>query len=203
MALLGAVALLTLVGCEREPEPGTRGGAPDAPAVAPGAPGAEGTASGAGIAQDVEVQMMNAQGQQIGTARLSEDGQGVRIAIQVSDLPPGPKGLHFHETGQCDPPGFQSAGGHFAPMGRQHGFENPQGPHAGDLPNLPVRQDGRADTTVVANEVTLRAGEQNSLLRNGGTALMIHASADDYRTDPSGNSGDRIACGVIRQSGMR
>ncbi|MGI9179912.1 MAG: superoxide dismutase family protein [Longimicrobiaceae bacterium] len=200
--LLGAVLVVTLAACEREPQEGTRLGAPDSPAVTqtPGATTAPGAAAGLGTGQEIQVQMINSQGQNIGTARLAEEGQGVRVAVQISNLQPGPKGLHFHETGQCDTPGFQSAGGHFAPMGRQHGFENPQGPHAGDLPNISVGQDGRADTTVVAQNVSLREGQQNSLLKTGGTALMIHANADDYRTDPSGNSGDRIACGVVGQT---
>jgi superoxide dismutase, Cu-Zn family len=194
-AVVGMAAVLALLGCEREPEPGTRAGEPETPALTQ-APGD--TLAGNRITEDVQVEMVNAQGEAIGTARLSQEAEGVRVAIQVSNLTPGPKGLHFHERGQCDTPAFESAGGHFAPMGRQHGFENPQGPHAGDLPNLPVRDDGRADTTFVAMDVSLRSGETNSLLRDGGTALLIHAQADDYRTDPSGNSGDRIACGVVR-----
>ncbi|HEV2132400.1 MAG TPA: superoxide dismutase family protein [Longimicrobiaceae bacterium] len=203
--LLGALLVVALTGCEREPQEGTRLGAPDSPAVTqtPGTTAQPGATTGLGTGQEIQVQMINSQGQNIGTARLAEEGQGVRIAIQVSNLPPGPHGFHIHQTGQCEPPGFQSAGGHFAPMGRQHGFENPQGPHAGDLPNLTVGQNGRADTTVVAQNVTLREGQQNSLLQAGGTALMIHATADDYRTDPSGNSGDRIACGVIGGQGQQ
>ena len=147
--------------------------------------------------QMVMAHLSNAEGEEVGTATLTEADGGVRVAVQVSGLEPGPKGFHIHETGRCEPPAFQSAGSHFAPEGRQHGLENPQGPHAGDLPNLPVAEGGSVDTTFVVSGVTLRRGEPASLLDGDGSALVIHASADDNRTDPSGNSGDRIACGVI------
>ncbi len=193
--LLGLTLTVTLVGCEREPQPGMRAGDPESPATAP--PAAPAPDAGLATGETVQVQMINREGQTIGEAQLAETGDGVRIAIQVSNLPPGSKGFHVHEVGACDPPSFQSAGAHFAPMGREHGFENPAGPHAGDLRNLPVREDGRADTTVVARELTLRPGQANSLVHEGGTSLLIHENPDDYSTDPSGNSGDRIACGVI------
>jgi superoxide dismutase, Cu-Zn family len=148
----------------------------------------------------IEVALHDGEGERVGTALLSEEGDGVRIAVQATNLPPGAKGFHFHETGQCDPPGFQTAGGHFAPMGNQHGLENPQGPHAGDMPNLPVRPDGSVDTTITNPRVTLRVGEPNSLLDQDGTALIIHAGRDDQVTDPTGDSGARIACGVVGRS---
>jgi superoxide dismutase, Cu-Zn family len=192
------LATVALHGCGTEETRTVEFPATDTPATTPPVAPAPGVGTTAGEAMTIE--LIDRQGQRIGTAQLTETGQGVQIAIQASNLPPGPKGFHFHETGRCDPPAFQSAGDHFAPMGRQHGLENPQGPHAGDLPNLPVRPDGAADTTLVNPRVTLREGEPNSLLRNGGTALVIHAEQDDQRTDPSGNSGDRIACGVIART---
>ncbi len=196
-ALAGLLVVFPLVGCEREPQEGTRLGAPDSPAVTQTPAPAPGTPAGVGAGESARAEIINTQGERIGEARITESGEGVQIAIQVSNLPPGPKGFHIHQTGRCDPPSFESADGHFAPQGRQHGFEDPRGPHAGDLPNLTVQQDGRADTTVVAREVTLREGVENSLLKPDGTALVIHQNPDDYRTDPSGNSGPRIACGVI------
>ncbi|HSJ07254.1 MAG TPA: superoxide dismutase family protein, partial [Longimicrobiales bacterium] len=147
------------------------------------------------------VELVDRTGQRVGGARLEDTAQGVRISIRVTGLSEGEHGLHFHEAGRCDPPDFQSAGGHFAPHGRQHGFENPAGPHAGDLPNLRANAQGVADTSFVAAAVRLSAAAAEGLLREGGTALVVHARRDDYRTDPSGDSGDRIACGVVRAGG--
>jgi len=104
-------------------------------------------------------------------------------------------GFHVHETPRCDPPDFESADGHFNPDGREHGFENPEGPHAGDLPNLRIGEDGSVDTTFVNENLMLRNG--NLALLPGGGALLVHAEEDDYETDPAGDAGDRLACGVI------
>jgi superoxide dismutase, Cu-Zn family len=150
---------------------------------------------------EMTARLIDRQGQEIGTVRLSEGGQGVQIAIEARNLPPGARGIHLHQTGRCDPPSFESAGGHFAPMDRQHGLENPQGPHAGDMENLQVGADGNVNTTITNPRVTLRQGEANSLVDGDGTALVIHAEEDDQRTDPTGNSGDRIACAVIGAAG--
>jgi superoxide dismutase, Cu-Zn family len=141
----------------------------------------------------------NAQGEKIGEARLTESAEGVAIAVKASGLPPGPHGFHIHETGKCETPGFQSAGGHFNPRGHQHGLWNPKGVHAGDLPNLVVPASGEVDVQATNQHVTLKKGA-HSLLREGGTSLVIHASLDDNRSDPTGNSGDRIACAVIRKT---
>lgn len=135
-------------------------------------------------------------GKALGTASLSEQKGGVKIALKVSGLAPGKHGFHFHENGVCDPPGFKSAGDHFNPFHKHHGSSNPQGKHAGDLPNLEVKEDGTAEVTFVAKGVTLRKGP-GSLLKQGGTALVIHALPDDYQSDPAGNAGPRIACGVV------
>lgn len=187
------VAALPLAGCNGEQRTDQVGAVDGAagPAVAP--------ANGAEAAPMVEIELIDREGQRIGTAQISEENEGVRIAIQASNLPSGTKGIHFHQTGRCDPPDFQSAGGHFAPAGRQHGLENPQGPHAGDMPNLQVAADGSVDATIENPRVTLREGEPNSLLDADGTALVIHAEEDDQRTDPTGDSGDRIACGVLHR----
>ena len=125
-------------------------------------------------------------------------GQGIEMKVALKNLPPGEHGLHFHQKPQCDPPDFKSAGGHFNPTGEQHGMKNPHGHHAGDMPNIMVKADGTANVTIKNDAVVLGTGtETNSLLANGGTSLMIHAKADDMESDPSGNAGDRIACGVI------
>jgi Cu-Zn family superoxide dismutase len=155
--------------------------------------------TGAGApATIIEIEIFNGEGQSIGTASVEDaDGGGVAISVIVAGLSPGPHGIHIHETGRCDPPDFESAGAHFNPTNTQHGSMNPQGPHAGDLPNLIVDQNGTAQTSIAAPLLNLESGDQTSILDHDGAALVIHAAADDYKTDPSGESGDRIACGVI------
>ena len=135
-------------------------------------------------------------GKTIGTAILTEQQGGVKVALKASGLSPGQHGFHFHEKGTCTPPDFRSAGDHFNPFHKQHGSKNPAGKHAGDLPNLEVKEDGTAEVTVVAKGATLREGT-GSLLKKGGTALVIHAQPDDYASDPAGNAGPRVACGVV------
>lgn len=146
----------------------------------------------------VEVQLMDSTGEQIGVSHLTPQGTGLEVHVRVSNLEPGSQhGIHFHETGTCEPPSFESAGAHFNPTGAQHGLENPQGPHVGDMPNIRAGDNGVADTTFVKPNTQLR-GDSLSLQRPGGLALVVHAGADDQRTDPSGDSGNRIACGVVR-----
>jgi Cu-Zn family superoxide dismutase len=140
--------------------------------------------------------LLNAQGQKVGEAQLEEAPQGVKITLQVENLPPGTHAFHIHEKGLCEPPNFLTAGGHFNPYHKQHGLKNPAGPHAGDLPNLVVGEDGKETLEAIASGITLKQGA-NSLFPPGGTSLVIHAGADDYMTDPAGNAGPRIACGVI------
>jgi Cu-Zn family superoxide dismutase len=130
-------------------------------------------------------ELRHAQGDVVGRATLTPEAQGVRIALEVERLAPGPHGLHVHAVGRCDPPDFASAGGHFNPGGKKHGLKNPAGPHAGDLPSLAVGPDGGARTTVTAPWITLGAGS-NSVFHPGGTALVIHAGPDDDVTDPAG-----------------
>jgi Cu-Zn family superoxide dismutase len=147
-------------------------------------------------AQTVTVELRNGQGAVVGHARLSQEPGGVRLQVEVSGLAPGLHGFHIHAVGQCEPPAFTSAGPHFNPEGKQHGHKNPAGPHAGDLPNLMVGPDGSGRADLLTADVTL-AGGSYSLFQPAGTSLVIHADPDDEQTDPAGNSGARVACGVI------
>ena len=147
-------------------------------------------------AAKTKVALKDAQGKDVGTAMLSQKGTGVELQLHLHDLPPGDHAIHFHQNPKCDAPDFKSAGPHFNPDGKKHGLENAEGHHAGDMQNFTVGAKGKADVTLQDNDVNLGA-DAHSLFSNGGTALVIHAKADDMKTDPSGNSGDRIACGAV------
>lgn len=152
--------------------------------------------SAAVSAQMKHVDLKDAKGNSVGMAMISPaKGGGVNVALDVKGLPAGEHAVHFHAVPKCEAP-FTSAGSHFNPANKKHGMQNPEGPHAGDMPNFTVAANGTAKTTVTNKNVTLDEGA-NSLYANGGTALVIHAAADDMKTDPAGNAGDRIACGTI------
>ncbi len=140
--------------------------------------------------------LKDAAGKSIGEASLRETPSGVLIAVDLSGAPAGVHAFHVHGTGKCEPPKFDSAGGHLGAAAKQHGFLNSAGPHAGDLPNVHVPADGRLSFEVLLPGATLSSGS-GALLDADGAALVLHAAADDYRTNPAGAAGDRIACGVI------
>ncbi|TXK85802.1 superoxide dismutase family protein [Paenibacillus sp. N3.4] len=156
------------------------------------------TSEAAPLPAEINVPIMGSNGQSIGQARLMPVADGVRIDVRVSGLTPGKHGIHFHEKAICEAPSFDSAGAHFNPFKKQHGFLNPKGPHAGDLPNLIVDEQGNGNFNAVTKAVVLLPHKPNSLLQSGGASLIIHEKEDDLKTDPTGNSGKRIACGVVK-----
>ena len=142
--------------------------------------------------------LSNLEGKEVGTVILTQTKTGVRLRVTLKDLPPGDHGFHIHAVGKCEPP-FTSAGPHFNPEMRKHGLRSREGHHAGDMRNLRVPASGKVSLTVMNADVTLEKSKANSLFQDGGTAIVIHANKDDEMTDPAGNAGDRVACGVITE----
>ena len=147
-------------------------------------------------ATTAKADLADSRGKKVGTAELTQTPDGVRIGLTVSELAPGPHAFHIHNVGKCEGPDFKSAGAHFNPYNKKHGLKNPEGPHAGDMENIQVGSDGTGTAEIVNKQVTIGDGP-NSLFHEGGTAIVIHSSPDDNVSDPAGNAGARIACGVI------
>lgn len=148
-------------------------------------------------AESINAPILNVDGNEIGNVTFTENSKGLTIDIKAEGLKPGLHGTHIHETGVCTPPTFESAGSHFNPTSKEHGFDNPKGYHLGDLPNLEVDEDGKVNVSLRLTDITLKQGLDNSILDKDGSALVIHEGPDDYETDPAGNSGARIACAAI------
>ncbi|WP_273130337.1 superoxide dismutase family protein [Bacillus weihaiensis] len=146
----------------------------------------------------MDVEMFNASGDSLGTIKIGEQAEGLELEVLLEGLPEGEHGLHIHENAPCEPPDFKSAGNHFNPDEAMHGLLHPEGAHAGDLPNIIV-EGGKADAQLMAPQLTLKDGKKNSLLRNEGTTIIITEMKDDGMTQPSGDSGNRIACGEITE----
>ncbi len=145
-----------------------------------------------GGASTITAQIRTADGTQVGTASAVEADGTIQVTVNGTGMPPGERGFHIHQVGACDGPDFQTAGGHWNPTNAQHGTDNPNGPHAGDMPNLNVGADGTATATF-----SLPAGSFAGLMDGDGSSIVVHEGPDDMRTDPSGDSGGRIACGVF------
>ena len=176
--LIAASVLILLAGCAGE-------------TVGPGA-----SAAAVASASATET-LRDAAGRPVGTATLRQDGDSLRVRIEGTAMPRGSHGAHIHAVGLCTAPGFDSAGPHWNPTGRQHGKNNPAGMHLGDLPNLEIDAIGRGTLEYVVPGARMTGGA-GAMLDGDGGAVVVHATADDYRTDPSGNSGGRIACATFR-----
>jgi Cu-Zn family superoxide dismutase len=157
-------------------------------------------ASRAGMIRSATAEMRSVSGVRYGTLTLEPTAAGVRISGALTSVPAGTHGLHFHQVGRCDAPDFATAGGHLNPAGAQHGLANQRGPHAGDLPNVAANAAGQMVVDIATPRVTLSSEGPIGVFDTDGTALVLHADRDDQRTDPAGNSGERIACGVITRS---
>ncbi len=189
LALFAACALL-VGACGTGPESGRVAGSPDVEPFLD-----------APSAVRAQAALTDANGSPIGLATFTEGRQSVEVNLRMSNLPPGPHGVHVHSVGKCDPPDFMTAGPHFNPHAKIHGILSPQGPHAGDLPNIEIGSDGHGTLVAFDPLVNLAPGSPYSLLSSGGLSIVVHKDPDDGHTDPAGNSGPRIACGVIKKIG--
>jgi superoxide dismutase, Cu-Zn family len=142
--------------------------------------------------------IQDAKGQSVGQAKFTATKSGVQMSVTVANLSPGTHAIHIHDAGKCEAPGFTTAAGHFNPASKKHGLENPEGHHAGDMPNLTVGANGKGTFKTTLQDVTLAGTGATSLFHAGGTSVVIHEKADDMKTDPAGNAGTRIACGLIQ-----
>jgi len=184
LAIAAAVAMMPVHSAFAERNEASATSSEPAEAMAPAAP--------------APASVIDSEGNSIGTATFEQTPSGVLISVSLEGVPPGEHGFHIHQTGICDPAtGFKSAGGHFAPQGHEHGLKVEGGPHAGDMPNQFAAADGTLRAAVFDPNVTLGTGD-NSLADADGSALVIHAGADDYTSQPSGAAGSRLACAVIR-----
>jgi len=177
LILISVASLVALAACSREPQNEVANEAAGSNAAGPVVP--------------ASAQLIDGTGKPIGDVAISEDANGITLRPSAAGLPPGTHGVHLHEIGQCGTPDFKSAGAHWNPANRKHGRENPEGAHMGDLANIQIEADGRGES------ILLIGATRHALADADGTSIVIHANADDYKTDPSGNSGDRIACAVI------
>ena len=196
MRILAIATLsLALTACGTEQQADT-----EAPAGNDQSADASTPAPGETAGQAATATLRSADGESRGQATATEMGDGIQIRLAVAGMEPGTYAAHVHTTGRCDPPAFESAGGHWNPTDQQHGREDPQGPHKGDLPNVTVGADGSGTLDFAITGVTI-AGGAMPLLDADGAAMMIHAKPDDYRSQPSGDAGDRIACGDFVHGG--
>lgn len=182
-AALAAAAMLMPVSAAAQPE--------DAP-ITPGEP-----LPPVGEQRTAAARMIDSDAMPLGTAALVYAERGVLLQVRLEGVPPGGHGMHIHDVGECTPPDFESAGPHFNPTAVEHGFLDEEGGHLGDLPNVFVGEDGVLNVDVLIWAVDLSPTGPNSLIAGDGTALVLHRTIDDYTTDPAGDAGERIACGVI------
>ena len=153
--------------------------------------------SAAQAADSATAQLKGTGGEDLGTVTLTQTPGGVLLRAELQNVPAGVHGFHIHETGACEPE-FKAAGGHYAPGGNEHGFQVEGGPHAGDMPNIHVPESGELTIEIYNPRVSLQEGAEATLLDENGSAIVVHANADDYQSQPSGEAGDRIACGVVQ-----
>ena len=156
------------------------------------------SATGFAKGKEVTVNLKGTKGEDMGKVIIKSASAGVVLKLDLHGLAPGKHAIHFHQVAKCEGPDFKSAGGHFNPDGKEHGLENPKGHHAGDMLNFTADAKGRARATIANRSVDL-GNDSHSLFSNGGTALVVHGKADDMKSDPAGNAGPRVACGVIKK----